>query len=100
MLNMNRVYERMKQYGSRMEVISIGDLAMNDAIKALKRLRQKSIFYNKETDTDEIYNDVYMQVGGRLAFLNKVAKSRNMLQECEEIYQAEKTWLLVRTIAD
>ena len=41
-----------------------------------------------------ILEAVYDKVGGRLTFLNKVAKSHDMLRKCEEICTAEKTWFL------
>jgi len=37
---------------------------------------------------------VYTLVGGRLSFLNRVAKSYDMMDACAEINDAEKTWLL------
>ena len=37
---------------------------------------------------------MYDQVGGRLTFLNRVAKSPDMLHACEKICEAEKTWFL------
>ncbi|KAI5804482.1 hypothetical protein EDC01DRAFT_422715 [Geopyxis carbonaria] len=92
------VYERMKQYGSRMELISVRDLSKQSALKALRNLRGK---YYKEDMNDEnitktlqIFEKVYELVGGRLAFLNKVSKSRDMLDKCEEINEIERTWLL------
>lgn len=85
------VYERMKEYGSRMELISIRDLSRERALHALRNLR---ITYFKQTPSDEILDEVYKQIGGRLAFLNRVAKSPDMLAKCEEINAIEKTWLL------
>jgi hypothetical protein len=37
---------------------------------------------------------VYDRVGGRLNFLNRVAKSKDMLRTCERIKEIEKKWLL------
>ena len=82
--NMDRVYERMKQYGSRMEVISIRDLEKHKAIEALQQLRKKSQ-YAEPAKNDPIYEEIYDFVGGRLAFLSKVAKAKDMLQECRDI---------------
>ncbi|KAL7271968.1 hypothetical protein RUND412_005244 [Rhizina undulata] len=85
------VYERMKQYGSRMELVSVCDLPKQKALGALKRYRNK---YHQEHPTPEVLEKVYKLVGGRLAFLNRVAKSTDMLAKCEEICEEEKQWLL------
>lgn len=86
------VYERLKQYGSRMELISVKDLPRSQAIAALKSYRVK---YRKEDPPkQEILDQVYDLVGGRLSFLNKVARERDMIAKCREICEDEKTWLL------
>jgi len=86
-----RVYERLKQYAARMEVISIKDLEMKDAVSALQKYRHR--YGHKEIDETEA-KEVYDKVGGRLAFLDRVAKSPDMLGMCDEIIKQEKTWLL------
>jgi hypothetical protein len=89
-----RVYERMKQSGSRMELISVRDLSKPKAIEALKVLRRKSSFGRPEDE--ELFGQVYDLVGGRLAFLTKVAKSKDMIGKCHAICESEKMWFLVR----
>lgn len=90
------VYERLKQYGSRLETIRVKDLRKSTAVKSLKRLRTRICEHRgwQCKDTDEDYEKAYSLIGGRLAFLTKVAKARNMLDKCHEICQTEKTWLL------
>ncbi|KAF8418808.1 hypothetical protein EV426DRAFT_617335 [Tirmania nivea] len=85
------VYERLKQYASRMEVISIRDLEKKDAVSALQKYRKR---YRNENIEETLAGTIYDKVGGRLAFLNRVAKSKDMLQMCSEIIKQEKTWLL------
>ncbi|CAI7580602.1 unnamed protein product [Penicillium glandicola] len=85
------VYERLKRYATRMEVIAVTDLPKDKAISALKKYRQQ--FYN-ETLPSSILEQVYDKVGGRLSFLNRVAKSENIMRTCDDICQAEKTWFL------
>lgn len=87
-----RVYERLKQYASRMEVISITDLPREKAKVALERYRRRH--HPNEVIPDGIADQVYKMVGGRLAFLNRVAKSKDMLGTCRDIIEQEKTWLL------
>ena len=90
----NRIYERLKQYASRMELISISDLPKSQAVTALKRYRSRYYKEYKDAVPDSLAERIYEHVGGRLAFLNRVAKSKDMLGMCREIIEMEKTWLL------
>ncbi|KIW01113.1 uncharacterized protein PV09_07401 [Verruconis gallopava] len=85
------VYERLKNYGSRMKVHPIRDLPKGAAIAALKNYRKR---YRGEDLDYSLLEKIYDKVGGRLTFLSRVARSRNMLETCEQIMQAEKTWFL------
>ncbi len=85
------IYERLKQLATRMEVLAVKDLSKDQATAALVRYRQR---HKKETPSSEILNQVYERVGGRLSFLNRVAKSDDMLKACDRILQTEKTWFL------
>jgi hypothetical protein len=85
------VYERLKQLATRMEVLTIVDLPKAQATAALKNYRQR---YFNETVSSEILDMVYDRVGGRLNFLNRVAKSKDMLAACDAIKEMEKTWFL------
>ncbi|KAL2268297.1 hypothetical protein VTJ83DRAFT_3143 [Remersonia thermophila] len=85
------VYERLKQLATRMEVLTITDLPKAQATAALRNYRQR---YFHETPSSEILEQVYQRVGGRLNFLNRVAKSKDMLAACDKIKQMEKTWFL------
>ncbi|KAL8758894.1 MAG: hypothetical protein Q9184_003789 [Pyrenodesmia sp. 2 TL-2023] len=85
------VYERLKQYATRMEVLPVLDLPRGQAISALVRYRSR---YHKEEPTPEILDQVYEKIGGRLSFLNQVARSKDMLRTCDKICRAEKTWFL------
>ncbi|KAK4111513.1 hypothetical protein N656DRAFT_769175 [Canariomyces notabilis] len=85
------VYERLKQLATRMEVLTIVDLPKAQATAALRNYRQR---YFNETVSSEILDMVYDRVGGRLNFLNRVAKSKDMLAACDAIKEMEKTWFL------
>ncbi|GAB7346391.1 hypothetical protein MBLNU457_5095t2 [Dothideomycetes sp. NU457] len=85
------VYERLKGYGTRLHVMPVLDLPKDKAMIAMQNYRAK--YFNEEADP-EILAKVYDKVGGRLAFLNRVAKSHDMLQTCEHICRQEKTWFL------
>lgn len=85
------VYERLKQYATRMEVMPVGDLPKHRAILALRNYRQK--YHNEDPSISEL-EQVYEKVGGRLNFLSRVAKSKDMNRICDKINHLEKTWFL------
>ncbi|KAG5999703.1 hypothetical protein E4U43_001914 [Claviceps pusilla] len=85
------VYERLKQLSTRMEVLPVTDLPKQQAIQALQRYRMR---YFGEKLSQVQLDDVYDRVGGRVSFLNRVAKSHNMLDTCESIKEIEKKWFL------
>ncbi|THC90485.1 hypothetical protein EYZ11_010049 [Aspergillus tanneri] len=85
------VYERLKRYATRMEVIPVSDLPKERAIAALKRYRKR---YFGEEMSNEALEEVYDKVGGRLSYLNRVAKAKDYLKLCDSILQAEKKWFL------
>ncbi|EAW09657.1 ATP-binding protein [Aspergillus clavatus NRRL 1] len=85
------VYERLKRNATRMEVIPVRDLPKGAAMAALKRYRKR---YFGEDLSDDILQTIYDKVGGRLSFLNRVAKARDYMKLCDSICEAEKTWFL------
>lgn len=85
------VYERLKLQGTRLEVLPVKDLTKEKAIAALTSYRRD---YFGDVPPRSLLEEVYDHVGGRLAFLNKVAKAPDMLAVCREICTREKTWFL------
>ena len=85
------VYERLKKYATRMEVLPVLDLPRDQAITALKQFRRR---YRREEPANHVLQEVYNRIGGRMSFLTRVAKSSDMLRACDHICQAEKTWFL------
>lgn len=85
------VYERLKQLATRMEVLPVHDLPKKQAICALANYRSR---YHKEELTQEELEQIYERVGGRVSFLNRVARSQDMLGTCERIKDIEKKWFL------
>lgn len=85
------VYERLKQLATRMEVLPVHDLPKEQAIDALAKYRTR---YHGKQPSDNDLEQIYNEVGGRLSFLNRVAKSNNMLEMCDKIYEIEKRWFL------
>ncbi|PNY23445.1 Uncharacterized protein TCAP_06620 [Tolypocladium capitatum] len=85
------VYERLKQLATRMEVLPVTDLPKAQAINALHKYRVR---YFGENLAKSRLEEVYDRVGGRLSFLNRVAKSQDMLASCDRIQEIEKKWFL------
>lgn len=85
------VYERLKKLATRMEVTTVGDLPKDKSIGALTKYRLK---YFNEIPDDITLSQVYEKIGGRLSFLNKVAKSEDMIKTCDQIAAVEKQWFL------
>ncbi|PYH90123.1 hypothetical protein BO71DRAFT_444110 [Aspergillus ellipticus CBS 707.79] len=85
------VYERLKKYATRMEVIPVRDLPKDRAMEALRKYRKQ---YFGEDLSPHTLEQVYDLVGGRLSYLNRVAKAKDYMKLCESICTAEKTWFL------
>lgn len=85
------VYERLKRYAARMEVIPVSDLPKDKAMAALKKYRTQ--YFGEELPLETIEH-IYDRVGGRLSYLNRVAKAEDMTKLCNEICEAEKKWFL------
>jgi hypothetical protein len=85
------VYERLKRYATRMNIIPILDLSKSKAIEALRNYRIK---YKSDNPDHKLLEQVYDMVGGRLSFLSRVAKSNDMLKTSRDICRTEKTWFL------
>ena len=88
------IYERFKRYSTRMEVLPVLDLPKDRAITALTQYRSK--YHPKSPVSRQVMEKVYDKVGGRLTFLSRVAKSKDMLETCDRICEAESTWFLNR----
>lgn len=76
-----------------MEVLPVTDLPKQQAVTALKKYHLR---YFGELLAPAQLDDVYERVGGRLSFLNRVAKSRDMLAPCDKIQEIEKKWFLYK----
>ncbi|OJD37522.1 atpase domain prokaryote protein [Diplodia corticola] len=85
------ISERLIQQATRMQVLNIPDVPREVAVDALKRFRFRS---KDEEVAPSVLHEVYSRVGGRLRFLNQVARADNMLEMCEAINRKEKIWLL------
>ncbi|PVI06649.1 hypothetical protein DM02DRAFT_402877 [Periconia macrospinosa] len=83
--------EKLIPLATNMHTLHIRDVRKDVAIDALKRYRAR--FHNEDVP-QSILETVFGKVGGRLIFLNQVAKSSNMLATCDHINRKEKSWFL------
>ena len=60
---------------TRMQVLNIPDVSREMAVDAIKRFRYQ---FKHEEVAAPILNEVYTKVGGRLRFLNQVARALNV----------------------
>lgn len=74
-----------------MEIIPVTDLPKDKAIAALKSFRDH---YFHEQLAPGTLEAVYNKVGGRLSYLNRIAKSADIMGLCDYICAAEKRWFL------
>jgi len=86
------IYERLRQHATRMDLVPVTDLTKDKAIAALKIYRRK--WFRHESPDESVFKDVYDRVGGRMAYLSRVAKASDMIQACKDICVREKTWFL------
>lgn len=83
--------ERLIPHATNMHIMNIRDVRKDVVIKSLKKYRSR---YHNEDVPSNILDQVFAQVGGRLIFLNQVAKSSDMLETCRQINRREKSWFL------
>jgi hypothetical protein len=83
--------ERLIPHATNMHVLNIGDVCKDVVTSALKQYRAR--FHNEDVPQG-ILNEVFAQVGGRLIFLNQVAKSR------EKSWFLNQCWILGDTMDD
>ncbi|KJA28908.1 hypothetical protein HYPSUDRAFT_128313 [Hypholoma sublateritium FD-334 SS-4] len=81
----------LRKNASRMHVISITDLDRRDSIQATNQIRQLA---KLDPVAPEVMEEAISIVGGRLAFLNKVSKSKDPLWTAKHLLDVEKGWLL------
>ncbi|KAJ7496937.1 hypothetical protein FB451DRAFT_208088 [Mycena latifolia] len=80
----------MRKTASRMHVLSIYDLGNKEALHAATRMHMSMKRKNIPQSTVE---EAVSIVGGRLSYLNKVAKSKDMVEMAKHLLAVEKAWL-------
>jgi hypothetical protein len=76
-----------------MHVLSVYDLDNKEAIQASMNMRRNS---NRGKEPLETVREAVSIVGGRLSYLSRVSKSRDMLEMANHLKTVERGWLLSR----
>lgn len=83
--------EKLIPHATNMHVFNIRDIQKDVVLAALKKYRAR---FHQEEVPQSILDEIFAKVGGRLIFLNQVAKSKDMLETCIQINRREKSWFL------
>ncbi|KAG6920194.1 hypothetical protein DXG01_004963 [Tephrocybe rancida] len=81
----------MRKTASRMHVLSIYDLDTTESLHAATRMRLSS---RRSTTTPEDLKEAVSLVGGRLSYLNRIAKAKDAMDMAQHLKDVEKAWLL------
>lgn len=57
-------------------------------------MRQQRMTFSRYGEVERAYEGVVNVVGGRLSYLNSIARSPDMLQRARRLLHTEKSWLL------
>jgi hypothetical protein len=72
-------------------VVSIPDLGPSESLAAFRNLRRSR---HGKVEEDSVLHQTLAVSGGRLAFMARLARSKDLVREVEEIKSTEKGWLL------
>ncbi|KAF8967970.1 hypothetical protein BDZ97DRAFT_1655931 [Flammula alnicola] len=84
-------FHALRKTASRMHVLTIYDLDISEALRASRHIRR--IAGRAPVESDDLKEAISL-VGGRLAYLNKVSKSKDMVEMAKHLLEVEKAWLL------
>ncbi|KAJ7928435.1 hypothetical protein B0H13DRAFT_982567 [Mycena leptocephala] len=80
----------MRKTASRMHVLSIYDLDYREAMHATMGMHMSM---QKKTIPTSVLREAIGMVGGRLSYLNKVARAKDMVEMAKELLVVEMAWL-------
>ncbi|KAI0079276.1 hypothetical protein K474DRAFT_1673490 [Panus rudis PR-1116 ss-1] len=81
----------MRRNGSRMHVVSVYDLNFHESMQASMRMRMNA---RRRFEEHETFRDLVSIVGGRLSYLGKAVKQKDIVQYAKHMLHVEKAWLL------
>jgi len=74
-------------------VLSVYDLDNTEAVQASINMRRSS---NRQREAIETVREAVSMVGGRLSYLSRVSKARDMLEMADHLKTVERGWLMSR----
>ncbi|KAI0821383.1 hypothetical protein BC629DRAFT_1624062 [Irpex lacteus] len=80
----------MRKTASRMHVQAVKDLNGREALHATVKMRMSA---RRSLEPEKVFKEAISIVGGRLAYLTKIAKSPDMLGHARHMLEVEKAWL-------
>ncbi|KXN87500.1 hypothetical protein AN958_08805 [Leucoagaricus sp. SymC.cos] len=84
-------YRFMRRTGTRMHTVSVYDLDNEEAMQAMQRFRAN---VSPRPIEPTLLEEIIETVGGRLSYLNRVAKAKDMKHMAKHMLKVEKEWLL------
>ncbi|TDL23030.1 hypothetical protein BD410DRAFT_769446 [Rickenella mellea] len=81
----------LRKSASRMHVLSIYDLNANESLQAARRMRAST---GRPMEGVNVFQKALSYVGGRLSYINKVSRARDMVDMAQHLLVNEKGWLL------
>ncbi|GMG25948.1 unnamed protein product [Aspergillus oryzae] len=86
-----RTSDLLRLHAARMNVLNVRDITVDLAVQSLKEYWLHAFWEEVPVETLE---RIYSMVGGRLSFVDEIAKSRDILKTCESICERERRWFL------
>ncbi|CCM06409.1 uncharacterized protein FIBRA_08670 [Fibroporia radiculosa] len=80
----------MRKVASRMQVVSVRDLSLQDAIHASAHMRLSA---RDEAADPAMVREAVSVVGGRLSYLSRVSRAQDMRSCAHDMLAVEKAWL-------
>ncbi|CUA71696.1 hypothetical protein RSOLAG22IIIB_04742 [Rhizoctonia solani] len=87
-------YPVMRQIANRMYTLAVQDLNPKVTLNAFREFRRD---HGKTDDPDDILEEAAQVTGGRLAYMSRLARSKNLRESIDNLKQGEKAWLLTNT---
>lgn len=81
----------MRKSASRMHVLSVYDLNFRESLQATLRMRMNA---KRSMEEMSVFKQVVNLVGGRLSYLGKISRAKDMVEHATHMLAVEKAWLL------
>ncbi|KAI0276262.1 hypothetical protein BGY98DRAFT_986616 [Russula aff. rugulosa BPL654] len=86
-------YIVLRKNASRMNVLTVYDLNPEEALRACRRMRHN---VSLPVPAEDTLTQAISLLGGRLSYLNRVSRARDMVEMARQMMAVEKGWLLGR----